>query len=78
MMTVEMIYEDSVLFNIAKIVNAGMAIHLHQMRRVGFQSYNMIRASICQLTGSHQFFNHGNNFKLEQVRIFSSSTDYLH
>ena len=78
MTTVEMTYEDSVLFNIAEIVNAGMAIHLHQMRRVGFQSYDMIRASICQLIGSHQFFHHGNSFKLGQVNTFSSSTDYLH
>ena len=78
MTTAGMIYEDFVLFNVVMTVNAVIDILLHLMRRVGFQSYNMIRASICQLIGSHLFFNHGNNFKLEQVRIFSSSMDYLH
>ena len=73
-----MTYEDFVLFNIVMTVNAVMDILLHLMRRVGFQSYNTTRASICQLIGSHQFFHHGNNFKLGQVRTVSSSMYYLH
>ena len=72
--TVETIYADFALFNIAKIVNAETAIHLHQMRRVGFLSCSMIKASIFQHTGSHQFFSHGNNFRPDNVSISSFST----
>ena len=78
MTTAVMIFEDFVLFNVATVVNAVMGILLHPTRRVGFQSYNMTRVNICQLTGSHQCFHHGNSFKLGQVKTFSSSMECLH
>ena len=63
MTTAVTIFEDVVLFNVATVVNAVMAILLLLMRRMEFHSYNMTKVSICRLIGFHQFSHLGSNFK---------------
>ena len=78
MTTAATISEVFVLFNVATTVNAVMVILLLLMRRMEFHSYNMTKVSICRLTGSHQSFHLGSNFKSGQVKTFSSSMECLH